>query len=116
LWHGTENVFDVFEVDETGKRGAHKVHDRHSFFFTDTKEKAFKYRRAETMPVYLKMDNPGESSVYDGKFNTLNEYTERENEIIRDPQYDSAIFVRYDKEGDRRGMVPTKQWVVKDPN
>lgn len=116
LWHGTENIFDVFEVDETGKRGAHRVHDRHSFFFTDTKEKAFKYRRAETMPVYLKMDNPGESSVYDGKFNTLNEYTERENEIIRDPQYDSAIFVRYDKEGDRRGMVPTKQWVVKDPN
>jgi hypothetical protein len=63
LWHGTENIFDVFEVDETGKRGAHNVHDRHAFFFTDTKEKAFKYRHAETMPVYLKMDNPGESSV-----------------------------------------------------
>ena len=116
VWHGTDKVFDTFEYDEDGKRGSHKVHDRHSFFFTGSKEKAFKYKHAITMPVYLNMRTPGESSVNDGKYNTIEEYTERENELIRDPQYDSVFIERYDKEGDNHGAIPTKQWVVKKPN
>lgn len=116
LWHGTENVFDTFEYDEDGTRGGHHVHDKHSFFFTDTEKKAFKYKHAITMPVYLNMKNPGQTSVRDGKYKSLNEYTDRENELIRDPNYDSVFIERYDKEGDRHGMEPTKQWVVKKPN
>lgn len=116
LWHGTDDIFNEFEYDEDGKRGAHKVHDRHSFFFTDSQAKAFKYRHSVTMACYLNMKTPAETSVKDGKFNTLDEYTKHENELIRDPKYDSVFIERYDKEGDRRGMEPTKQWVVKNPN
>ena len=116
LWHGTDYVFDEFKYDENNERGSHKVHDVHSFFFTDSQEKAFKYRYNITMPVFLNMKNPGESSVKDGKYRTINEYTNRENELIRDDQYDSVFIERYDKEGDHFGMVPTKQWVVKKPN
>lgn len=116
LWHGTDYVFDEFKYDENNERGSHKVHDVHSFFFTDSQEKAFKYRYNITMPVFLNMKNPGESSVKDGKYRTLNEYTNRENELIRDNRYDSVLIERYDKEGDHHGMVPTKQWVVKNPN
>lgn len=116
VWHGTDWIFNRFEYDENFEHGAHLVHDRHSFFFTGSQEKAFKYKHAITIPVYLNMRNPGVSSVRDGKYKTLQEYTDRENEIIRDPQYDSGLFERYDKEGDRRGMEPTKQWVVKKPN
>jgi len=68
LWHGTANKFETFKYDEDGSLGGHHVHDRHSFFFTDTKEKAFKYKRKYTMPVYLNMKNPGYTSVKDGKF------------------------------------------------
>jgi len=68
------------------------------------------------MACYLNMKTPAETSVKDGKFNTLDEYTKHENELIRDPKYDSVFIERYDKEGDRRGMEPTKQWVVKNPN
>lgn len=116
LWHGTENEFDTFQFDENGSYGRHLVHDPHSFFFTDSKEKAFKYKHAITMPVYLNMRNPGYSSVKDGKFKTINEYTEYENSLILDNQYDSALIERYDKEGDNHGLTPTKQWVVKNPN
>jgi len=84
LWHGTENEFDTFQFDENGSYGRHLVHDPHSFFFTDSKEKAFKYKHAITMPVYLNMRNPGYSSVKDGKFKTINEYTEYENSLILD--------------------------------
>lgn len=116
LWHGTSEIFNKFEYDEDGSRGAHKVHDRHSFFFTDSQKKAFKYRRSATMACYLNMKNPAETSVKDGKFNTIDEYVEHENDLIKDPQYDSIFIERYDKEGGLRGMEPTKQWVVKKPN
>jgi hypothetical protein len=68
------------------------------------------------MACYLNMKNPATTSVKDGKFKTIEEYTEHENDLIRDEQYDSVIMERYDKEGDRHGMEPTKQWVVKKPN
>lgn len=113
LWHGTQNVFDIFKFDEDGSFGKHLVHDYHSFFFTDTKEKAFKYKKSITMPVYLNMRNPAYSSVNDGKFKTINEYTDYENKLIRDNKYDSVLIERYDKEGDNHGLKPTKQWVVK---
>lgn len=116
LWHGTENTFDVFQFDEDGSYGRHLVHDPHSFFFTDTQKKAFKYKHAITMPVYLNMRNPGYSSVKDGKFKTLDEYTQYENSLILNDKYDSALIERYDKEGDNNGLKPTKQWVVKNPN
>lgn len=116
LWHGTSEIFNKFEYDENGTRGAHKVHDRHSFFFTNTEQKALKYRHSIAMACYLDMKNPAETSVKDGKFDTIEAYTNHENDLIRDPQYDSVIIERYDKEGDRNGMEPTKQWVVKKPN
>lgn len=115
VWHGTENEFSVFDDTRVKDADKHHVHDRHAFFFTDTKEKAFKYKRSKTMPVYLSLQHPGYSSVNDGKFNTILEYTNCENELLRDNQYDSAIFERYDKEGDRHGMVPTTQFVAKRP-
>jgi hypothetical protein len=34
VWHGTDWIFNRFEYDENFERGAHLVHDRHSFFFT----------------------------------------------------------------------------------
>ena len=116
VWHGTDWAFNRFEYDENLERGTHKVHDLHSFFFTGSQEKAFKYKHSITIPVYLNMRNPGSSSVNDGKYNTIEEYTDRENELIKDPQYDSVFIERYDKEGDNHGAVPTKQWVVKNPN
>lgn len=116
VWHGTDWAFNRFEYDENLERGTHKVHDLHSFFFTGSQEKAFKYKHSITIPVYLNMRNPGSSSVNDGKYNTIEEYTDRENELIKDPQYDSVFIERYDREGDNHGAVPTKQWVVKNPN
>lgn len=116
LFHGTDTSFDTFQYDLDGSHGRHLVHNPKSFFFTDTHEKAFKYKQSIVMPVYLSIQNPGISSVKDGKYKTIKEYTDRENEIIKDEKYDSAIFVRYDKEGDNHGTIPTTQWVAKYPN
>jgi hypothetical protein len=107
VWHGTENLFDTFEVDTDNKHGSHLVHDKNSFFFTDRQDKAFKYRGAYTIPVYLNMRTVGKSDMTSGKFKTVNEYTDYENSLIRNNKYDSAIFVRYDKEGDNNGFTPT---------
>ncbi len=46
-------------------------------------------------------------------FRTVNEYREHENSILKNDKYDSAIFVRYDKEGDNHGFTPTTQYVVR---
>ena len=113
FYHGTDQEFDTFELDTEYKRGKHLVHDPHSIFFTDTYEKAKYYKHDKVIPVFLNMKNPGYSSVLDDKDKTLKWYTDKENEIIKDSNYDSAIFVRYDKEGENK---PTTQWVVKSPN
>ena len=112
LWHGTENEFSEFEIDKDYKRGRHLVHSANGIFFTDTKEKAFKYKRSKTVPVYLNMRTPGTSSVIED--NTVDN-TDKENNIIDNPEYDSAIITRFDKEGDNNGTTPTTQWVVKQP-
>jgi hypothetical protein len=49
----------------------------------------------------------GNSDMTSGKFRTVNEYREYENGILKNDKYDSAIFVRYDKEGDNHGFTPT---------
>lgn len=113
LWHGTKYDFEEFQYDEKYERGSHKFHDLHSFFFTDSEEKALKYGHHIAMPVYLNLRNPGYSDVTDGSSKTKEEYLSDENAIIKDDKYDSAIFVRYDKEG---GEQPIKQWAAKYPN
>lgn len=112
-WHGTGMKFSSFEQDFEYKRGRHVVHSPIGIFFTDTQQKAFKYKRKYTMPVFLNMRNPGRSSVIeDNKLDNR----EKENAILNNSEYDSAIFIRIDKEGDKHGTVPTTQWVIKDPN
>lgn len=113
VWHGTEHSFDTFEVDVNNERGKHLFHNKNSFFFTTTKEKAFKYKRANTMPVYLSLQNPGIHKVEE---NTTVNNLSKENEILEDTSYDSAIFERFDKEGDNDGKTPTVQYVAKTPN
>lgn len=114
FYHGTDQDFDAFEIDEQEIRGSHRVHDKHSIFFTDSEEKAYKYKHKRVIPVFLNMRNPGFSSVLDGKYSKPSEYVAAENRIILDDKYDSAIFVRYDKEGQTMA-TPTTQWVVKNP-
>nr|DAJ24266.1 MAG TPA: hypothetical protein [Caudoviricetes sp.] len=62
------------------------------------------------------MREVGNSDMTSGKFRTVNEYREHENSILKNDKYDSAIFVRYDKEGDNHGFTPTIQYVVKNNN
>jgi len=116
VYHGTNLDFNTFEYDEDYKRGRHLVHDLHSFFFTTSYEKALKYKHDKVIPAFLNIKNPGYSSVLDGSNKLLHEYVERENEIIKDSQYDGAQFIRFDKEGDNNGATPTLQWVAKHPN
>lgn len=115
VWHGTDKLFDTFEVDNNNERGRHLFHDKNSFFFTDRQDKAFKYKGAYTIPVYLNMRTVGKSDMTSDKFKTVNEYVDYENSLIKNDKYDSAIFVRYDKEGDENGLIPTTQYVVKQP-
>nr|DAX57071.1 MAG TPA: PolyVal ADP-Ribosyltransferase [Crassvirales sp.] len=107
VWHGTDKLFDTFEVDSNNERGRHLFHDKNSFFFTDRQDKALKYKGAYTIPVYLNMRTVGKSDMTSGKFKTTNEYIDNENSLIKNDKYDSAIFVRYDKEGDNNGFEPT---------
>lgn len=116
VWHGTDKLFDTFEVDSNNERGRHLFHDKNSFFFTDRQDKALKYKGAYTIPVYLNMRTVGKSDMTSGKFKTTNEYIDHENSLIKNDKYDSAIFVRYDKEGDNNGFEPTTQFVVKKEN
>lgn len=116
VYHGTNLDFNTFEYDEDYKRGRHLVHDLHSFFFTTSYEKALKYKHDKVIPVFLNIKNPGYSSVLDDSNKPLHEYVEKENEIIKDSQYDGAQFIRFDKEGDNNGTTPTLQWVAKYPN
>lgn len=116
VWHGTDSLFDTFEVDEDNTRGRHLFHDKNSFFFTDRQDKALKYKGKYTIPVYLNMRTVGKSDMTSGKFRTANEYIDYENSLIKNDKYDSAIFVRYDKEGDNDGFTPTTQYVVKNNN
>lgn len=116
VWHGTEWEFDTFELDTGNKRGAHKVHPNVAVgWFTDRRDKAAKYRGGIIqMPVFLNFRNPGYSNVRD--FKTLVEATKNESKLLLDDNYDSVIMVRFDKEGDRKGIVPTTQWAAKHPN
>lgn len=113
VWHGTEYSFEEFELDTDNVRGKHLFHKNVGFFFTDRQDKALKYKHANTIPVYLSLQNPGESSVVkDGVLDNLH----KENQILEDDRYDSAVFVRYDKEGDMNGKAPTTQYVAKSSN
>jgi len=114
FYHGTDKDFNTFEIDENNERGKHLVHDKHSIFFTDSYNKAFRYKKNRVITVFLNMRTPAYSSVKDGKYKTLSEYTARENELIKDNNYDSVIIERYDKESNMSN--PTTQWVVKNPN
>jgi len=46
LWHGTENNFNIFNIDKSGKFGRHLVHPNVAFWFTDSIEKAEKYKHS----------------------------------------------------------------------
>jgi len=59
------------------------------------------------MPVFLNMRNVAKSDVTDGTFESINDYLDNENKLINDDKYDSAIFVRFDKEGENHGTTPT---------
>lgn len=111
MWHGTDQVFDTFELDLNHERGTHKVHPADSgFFFTDTQSKAFKYKNDITIPVFLNFRNPGFTSV---KTTGNIDNTKAEIELFHNDNYDSSIIERYDKESK---ATPTKQWIAKTPN
>ena len=113
VWHGTKHSFEEFELDVDNKRGKHLVHVNKGFFFTDSKKKALKYKNSNVIPAFLSAKNPGESSVVkDGVVNNV----DKENKILLDDTYDSAIFIRFDKEGEEFGTKPTTQYVAKRPN
>lgn len=116
VWHGTEWEFNTFELDTENKRGRHKVHPNVAVgWFTDRRDKAAKYHSGLIqMPVFLNFKNPGYSNVKD--FKTFQAATENESRILLDDNYDSAIIVRFDKEGDKNGFIPTPQWAAKHAN
>lgn len=116
LWHGTKNKFDEFKIDAVNDTEKHNVHTGNAFFFTNSKQKAAKYQGDIQMPVFLNMRNVAKSDVTDGTFESINDYLDNENKLINDDKYDSAIFVRFDKEGENHGTTPTTQWLVKSPN
>lgn len=116
VWHGTEWEFNTFELDTENKRGRHKVHPNVAVgWFTDRRDKAAKYHGGLIqMPVFLNFKNPGYSNIKD--FKTFQAATENESRILLDDNYDSAIIVRFDKEGDKNGFIPTPQWAAKHAN
>jgi hypothetical protein len=107
LWHGTKNKFDEFKTDSVNDTEKHNVHTGNAFFFTNSKQKAAKYQGDIQMPVFLNMRNVAKSDVTDGTFESINDYLDNENKLINDDKYDSAIFVRFDKEGENHGTTPT---------
>ena len=113
FYHGTEYQFDTFELDTDNKRGKHLVHPNVAFWFTDSYNKAIKYRHSLVYPVFLQLKNPAITSV-----RTTNKVvnTQEESRLLLDDQYDSVIMERFDKEGDNNGLIPTWQWAVKSPN
>ena len=114
MYHGTDKVFDTFEFDEKLERGTHKVHDLHSFFFTDTYEKAFKYKHDIVKAVFLNIKNPKVVDSAKLQKLSLSEIVDMENAAIRDSNYDGAIFNRLDKESVDWNF--TLQYVAKTPN
>jgi hypothetical protein len=112
LWHGTYDNFSEFDYTKPSRYGKHKVHLANGYFFTDRKDKAEKYGSVQ-IPVFLNMRNPGNTSVYD---KGVVDNTSDENKVMNDPKYDSAIMIRYDKEGDNHGFTPTTQWFIKTAN
>ena len=114
MYHGTDKVFDTFEFDEKLERGTHKVHDLHSFFFTDTYEKAFKYKHDIVKAVFLNIKNPKVVDSAKLQKLSLSEIVDMENAAIRDSNYDGAIFNRLDKESVDGNF--TLQYVAKTPN
>lgn len=114
LWHGTENNFNIFNIDKSGKFGRHLVHPNVAFWFTDSIEKAEKYKHSIQMPVFLSSKNITTSDVKN--FDNIKDSTDNESKLLLTDLYDGYKFVRFDKEGDNHGAVPTTQYVVKDPN
>ena len=63
FYHGTEYQFDTFELDTDNKRGKHLVHPNVAFWFTDSYNKALKYKHSLVYPVFLQLKNPAITSV-----------------------------------------------------
>ena len=114
MWHGTEYIFDTFELDLNNERGKHLVHPNVAFWFTDRRDKAEKYRHKYQIPVFLSFKIPAYSNIMD--FKTINDALKNESELLLDDRYDSVIMTRFDKEGDKHGIIPTTQWAAKNPN
>jgi len=66
------------------------------------------------MPVFLSSKNITTSDVKN--FDNIKDSTDNESKLLLTDLYDGYKFVRFDKEGDNHGAVPTTQYVVKDPN
>lgn len=114
MWHGTEYIFDTFELDLNNERGKHLVHPNVAFWFTDRRDKAEKYRHKYQIPVFLSFKIPAYSNIMD--FKTINDALKNESELLLDDRYDSVIMTRFDKEGDKHGIIPTTQWAAKNSN